>query len=144
MLLTPSLPICTIINLILFHFFYFIFFFYIFTSDSLFSLFFFLNDPAPPEISPLPLHAALPICGHRRFSDGERYAVERRDRGHHRARRRRAGLRSALRVAFERRASIHARLDVHELKPGVRSEEHTSELQSHLNLVCRLLLEKKK
>src|SRR5260370_25117784 len=32
----------------------------------------------------------------------------------------------ALRVAFE------------------RSEEHTSELQSHLNLVCRLLLEKKK
>src|SRR5260370_10893125 len=38
-------------------------------------------------------------------------------------------------------------------KPGVtpqwkavaeRSEEHTSELQSHLNLVCRLLLEKKK
>src|SRR5260370_32812014 len=32
--------------------------------------------------------------------------------------------------------------------PGVledtRSEEHTSELQSHLNLVCRLLLEKKK
>src|SRR5207237_5982042 len=37
------------------------------------------------------------------------------------------------------------------LSPGVRpqdnflrSEEHTSELQSHLNLVCRLLLEKKK
>src|SRR5207237_4233781 len=38
------------------------------------------------------------------------------------------------------------------LRPGVRganlradrSEEHTSELQSHLNLVCRLLLEKKK
>src|SRR5260370_23642778 len=30
-------------------------------------------------------------------------------------------------------------------KPGEgRSEEHTSELQSHLNLVCRLLLEKKK
>src|SRR5207237_4434461 len=27
---------------------------------------------------------------------------------------------------------------------GHRSEEHTSELQSHLNLVCRLLLEKKK
>src|SRR5260370_5836195 len=27
---------------------------------------------------------------------------------------------------------------------GARSEEHTSELQSHLNLVCRLLLEKKK
>src|SRR5260370_14827866 len=30
-------------------------------------------------------------------------------------------------------------------RPGTaRSEEHTSELQSHLNLVCRLLLEKKK
>src|SRR5260370_26867856 len=28
--------------------------------------------------------------------------------------------------------------------PAMRSEEHTSELQSHLNLVCRLLLEKKK
>src|SRR5260370_24658741 len=28
--------------------------------------------------------------------------------------------------------------------PKGRSEEHTSELQSHLNLVCRLLLEKKK
>src|SRR5438477_7315422 len=27
---------------------------------------------------------------------------------------------------------------------NVRSEEHTSELQSHVNLVCRLLLEKKK
>src|SRR5207237_2074548 len=31
-----------------------------------------------------------------------------------------------------------------ELDELIRSEEHTSELQSHLNLVCRLLLEKKK
>src|SRR5438034_3914855 len=31
-----------------------------------------------------------------------------------------------------------------ELKLNVRSEEHTSELQSHSDLVCRLLLEKKK
>src|SRR5690242_20928679 len=30
------------------------------------------------------------------------------------------------------------------LELSVRSEEHTSELQSHVNLVCRLLLEKKK
>src|SRR5260370_5578628 len=30
------------------------------------------------------------------------------------------------------------------LRETARSEEHTSELQSHLNLVCRLLLEKKK
>src|SRR5437588_11284716 len=29
-------------------------------------------------------------------------------------------------------------------RPGGRSEEHTSELQSHSDLVCRLLLEKKK
>src|SRR5260370_32281428 len=37
-------------------------------------------------------------------------------------------------------ARTHARQ-----RPGPdRSEEHTSELQSHLNLVCRLLLEKKK
>src|SRR5207237_8559327 len=33
---------------------------------------------------------------------------------------------------------------VGELWKVFRSEEHTSELQSHLNLVCRLLLEKKK
>src|SRR5260370_29757062 len=31
-----------------------------------------------------------------------------------------------------------------ETTSSARSEEHTSELQSHLNLVCRLLLEKKK
>src|SRR2546430_9344583 len=30
------------------------------------------------------------------------------------------------------------------IAPGLRSEEHTSELQSQSNLVCRLLLEKKK
>src|SRR5260370_13096471 len=30
------------------------------------------------------------------------------------------------------------------IQSKIRSEEHTSELQSHLNLVCRLLLEKKK
>src|SRR5260221_6577986 len=30
------------------------------------------------------------------------------------------------------------------VQPGCRSEEHTSELQSHSDLVCRLLLEKKK
>src|SRR5260370_9241351 len=32
----------------------------------------------------------------------------------------------------------------HQEQRPLRSEEHTSELQSHLNLVCRLLLEKKK
>src|SRR5438477_2812955 len=36
------------------------------------------------------------------------------------------------------------RLVKHLRARDVRSEEHTSELQSHVNLVCRLLLEKKK
>src|SRR5690625_5680796 len=36
------------------------------------------------------------------------------------------------------------RLDQGEWRPGERSEEHTSELQSRGHLVCRLLLEKKK
>src|SRR5256885_9178119 len=34
--------------------------------------------------------------------------------------------------------------ETHRVKPFTRSEEHTSELQSPCNLVCRLLLEKKK
>src|SRR5207237_10248827 len=41
------------------------------------------------------------------------------------------------------RGSANAGLRFGEAIPH-RSEEHTSELQSHLNLVCRLLLEKKK
>src|SRR5260370_12316226 len=40
-----------------------------------------------------------------------------------------------LEQEIQRRAAVHRQR---------RSEEHTSELQSHLNLVCRLLLEKKK
>src|SRR5260370_16149770 len=41
---------------------------------------------------------------------------------------------------------VHQFMEEHlgEEYDGLRSEEHTSELQSHLNLVCRLLLEKKK
>src|SRR5687768_17631740 len=39
---------------------------------------------------------------------------------------------------------ISKREDALFLGPGGRSEEHTSELQSRLHLVCRLLLEKKK
>src|SRR2546427_9232266 len=38
----------------------------------------------------------------------------------------------------------HARYQPSRRKPQNRSEEHTSELQSQSNLVCRLLLEKKK
>src|SRR2546430_12331548 len=42
-----------------------------------------------------------------------------------------------------RRRAIHRSLCARH-RPWVRSEEHTSELQSQSNLVCRLLLEKKK
>src|SRR5260370_20168398 len=42
---------------------------------------------------------------------------------------------------FHRMPSLSA---FHHRYARPRSEEHTSELQSHLNLVCRLLLEKKK
>src|SRR2546426_4261689 len=40
--------------------------------------------------------------------------------------------------------SLHAGMRAEESHLGPRSEEHTSELQSPCNLVCRLLLEKKK
>src|SRR5260370_7047692 len=45
-------------------------------------------------------------------------------------------------LAGNSREEILRRLE--EVRVSIRSEEHTSELQSHLNLVCRLLLEKKK
>src|SRR5260370_15952793 len=54
--------------------------------------------------------------------------------------RRRAGRQAARRWSGRRPASRAARA----APDPRRSEEHTSELQSHLNLVCRLLLEKKK
>src|SRR5699024_12181241 len=46
--------------------------------------------------------------------------------------------------AVQMRRNANAIRDVtDELQPWVRSEEHTSELQSRFDLVCRLLLEKK-
>src|SRR5260370_3490315 len=53
-------------------------------------------------------------------------------------------------LAIRRTRSPHQRMEQASVRYGSngllwgRSEEHTSELQSHLNLVCRLLLEKKK
>src|SRR5438034_6628919 len=51
-------------------------------------------------------------------------------------------------VPVGRRALGAVALYAREIRPGLdkgkRSEEHTSELQSHSDLVCRLLLEKKK
>src|SRR5690242_21164706 len=66
-----------------------------------------------------------------------------------------SGLRAVARRARSEGAA-HRRVVVHPEQPergrraragvpvSARSEEHTSELQSHVNLVCRLLLEKKK
>src|SRR5260370_22575339 len=55
-----------------------------------------------------------------------------------------AGLLARLVVVLERGAEFRVVLPPRFEKTFKRSEEHTSELQSHLNLVCRLLLEKKK
>src|SRR5688572_31991725 len=52
--------------------------------------------------------------------------------------------RGASLPAGEHRSALDAELRDAGLRSGARSEEHTSELQSQSNLVCRLLLEKKK
>src|SRR2546422_3524563 len=92
--------------------------------------FFFLNDTAPTEIYPLSLHDSLPISGSCR-----RKGVLARRRGRSRRRGRGPGGDAArARTPGARRAR----------RVRTRSEEHTSELQSRLHLVCRLLLEKKK
>src|SRR2546422_7498194 len=86
---------------------------------SSFFFFFFFNDTATTEIYTLSLHDALPISNDRNGTaaggGGDGF-------GH---------FESAL------RESGH-------FEYSHRSEEHTSELQSRLHLVCRLLLEKKK
>src|SRR5688500_19327642 len=54
---------------------------------------------------------------------------------------------SDLKVAIEHGLALASTLPTEALRvaeSGIRSEEHTSELQSPCNLVCRLLLEKKK
>src|SRR5438445_10144872 len=86
--------------------------------------FFFFNDTPTPEIYTLSLHDALPISfplfRHLDAAHRERHAPAR-----------------AQGAAEPRpRAGIPAQ--------AMRSEEHTSELQSRQYLVCRLLLEKKK
>src|SRR5260370_19439771 len=56
------------------------------------------------------------------------------------------GCRAGLRACGDRQNSgfgLSADFDIGVQELGDRSEEHTFELQSHLNLVCRLLLEKK-
>src|SRR2546422_7295897 len=85
--------------------------------------FFFFNDTATTEIYTLSLHDALPISG----------------------RSARRCCRLATRTPSARRAGSPATGRGHaSRRRSWRSEEHTSELQSRLHLVCRLLLEKKK
>src|SRR5690242_20803961 len=56
-----------------------------------------------------------------------------------------AGFANHFRLVFEMSSGIEEGLRIAALAcDNLRSEEHTSELQSHVNLVCRLLLEKKK
>src|SRR2546430_11432818 len=102
--------------------------------------FFFFNDPAPPEISPLPLHDALPISTSPPASRGPASACSRR-----RSPRATPSAASPSRAAARRsRAASSTTWWASRSRRVRRSEEHTSELQSQSNLVCRLLLEKKK
>src|SRR5260370_35730539 len=91
--------------------------------------FFFFNDTATTEIYTLSLHDALPI-----FLDGGDVEIRRHD-----AVRLHGGGNHGDRVLALGHGGVWKGCGI-----GDRSEEHTSELQSHLNLVCRLLLEKKK
>src|SRR2546422_4011433 len=92
--------------------------------------FFFFNDTATTEIYTLSLHDALPIslAVHGQEPPGVIEVGLLADAREH------VGERPPLRPRVERLARGDER----------RSEEHTSELQSRLHLVCRLLLEKKK
>src|SRR5438132_13631121 len=94
------------------------------SHESLVLLYVFFNDTATPEIYTLSLHDALPIC-----------SVERaRERGHGESSHDvEIALRGSGNLCGKDRGDCQS-----------RSEEHTSELQSHSDLVCRLLLEKKK
>src|SRR2546425_11663942 len=96
--------------------------------------FFFFNDTATTEIYTLSLHDALPILA----------ALGARSLGNQNAGKRQPGgmVLNELHILQGRAGAIGQRHAVSIL--DVRSEEHTSELQSLAYLVCRLLLEKKK
>src|SRR5205085_11236183 len=103
-------------------------------SFSSFSFFFF-NPPSTTDIYTLSLHDALPISQYH-YACGIVAA-------------RRGLLLGDGSVLLRRCDSFpgdcaHGRRSRHRLLRPCRSEEHTSELQSQSNLVCRLLLEKKK
>src|SRR5256885_12958101 len=93
---------------------------------------FFFNDTATTEIYTLSLHDALPIST--MIADATARAREAAEQFAHDSRSELAGIRQANQGVFE----------ILPRDQAPRSEEHTSELQSPCNLVCRLLLEKKK
>src|SRR5262249_56308549 len=107
-------------------------------SDTLFSV---SNHPAPHEISILSLHDALPISAIAKPPTGRLCSRLPEAKGGDS----RPGERSSVPLpGLHRFAS--GRRELRRPAPrsaGRRSEEHTSELQSLTNLVCRLLLEKK-
>src|SRR5690242_20880016 len=86
----------------------------------------------------LSLHDALPIYSSSRGPENE----DRRVDGGGECNRTRH--RDAGRPVMAPEGVDAERIEVAQLDSSLRSEEHTSELQSHVNLVCRLLLEKKK
>src|SRR3712207_7802541 len=97
--------------------------------------FFFFNDTATTEIYTLSLHDALPISTRKRSSG---YALFGSMLGSPSSASRIFRL-SFFSVDFDGGATTRGGG-----RSRVRSEEHTSELQSRQYLVCRLLLEKKK
>src|SRR5207237_9227052 len=106
---------------------------------------FFLINRDTSAIYPLSLHDALPIWAREAF-DLSREDPKVRDRYGKFKESLGEKLLVARRLAEAGVGLIKVRYgswDSHGTNPS-RSEEHTSELQSHLNLVCRLLLEKKK
>src|SRR5437773_7546908 len=93
---------------------------------------FFFKIPATPQIYTLSLHDALPISAMVRAGIEFDMIFGPAYKG--------IPLATATAVAF----SEHHNRNVPYAFNRKRSEEHTSELQSHHDLVCRLLLEKKK
>src|SRR5205807_9314907 len=93
--------------------------------------------PPPPPLSPLSLHDALPICtGRNRVAPADRAALRPSCPS-----RRWSLANVTIRMLLDVATPMHMMAPI---RAGTRSEEHTSELQSPCNLVCRLLLEKKK
>src|SRR5690606_41860480 len=98
------------------------------------------SQPATTELYTLSLHDALPISTEiERFYQTQCLSDSVRGRG-----RRPHAAHTVIAIGHANRLTL-ARLIPREIGArDVRSEEHTSELQSRENLVCRLLLEKKK